>query len=151
MSLVKIKWEGAMKFVGVDDAGSSVSMDASEVYGGSGQGVRPMELLLMALCGCTGIELAHILKKMRIIFDSLIIEVKGERSENHPKIFKSIDVLYRFTGPDLPPKKVYNALKLTDETYCSVSNMLNKTTAISYTFELNGEIYRYPDPDQGVS
>jgi len=147
MPRVKVNWEGNMKFVGEDETGQTVSMDASEVYGGAGQGVRPMEMMLMALGGCTGIELAHIIKKMRIQFDSLNIEVKGERSGDHPKIFKAIEVVYKFTGPDLPPTKVYRALKLTDETYCSVSNMLNKAAYMQYSFELNGSRYSYPDPE----
>lgn len=144
MPEVTVKWKGNMKFVGVDEAGRQVAMDASQIYGGMNQGVRPMELLLMALGGCSGIELAHILKKMRVQFDSLIIEVEGERAEDHPKVFKTIRIVYKFTGPDLPPEKVYHALKLADEKYCSVSNMVAKAAAISYAFELNGTRYEYP-------
>ncbi|MCS5697138.1 OsmC family protein [Desulfofundulus thermocisternus] len=144
MSEVIVKWEGNMKFVGIDEAGRQVAMDASQIYGGMNQGVRPMELLLMALGGCSGIELAHILKKMRVQFDSLLIEVEGKRAEDHPKVFENINIVYKLTGPNLPPEKVYHALKLTDEKYCSVSNMVNKAAAISYAFELNGTRFVYP-------
>ena len=70
MSKVHINWEGNMKFVGADDSGIAIPMDAAEIYGGQGQGVRPMELMLMSLGGCTGIEVTQILNKMRVTFTS---------------------------------------------------------------------------------
>ncbi|MBP2641390.1 MAG: OsmC family protein [Firmicutes bacterium] len=144
MADVRVSWQENMNFVGQDDSGHMVSMDAGPIYGGMNQGIRPMELLLTAVAGCSGIELTHILNKMRISFDSLVIDVKGQRAEDHPKIFTGIQIIYRFTGHGLIPGKVNQALKLTDETYCSVSNMVNKAAEISYSFEINGERYDYP-------
>lgn len=144
MSKVIINWEGNMKFVGKDDANREITMDASPIYGGMGEGIRPMDLLLMSLGGCTGIEVCHILHKMRLHYDSVAIEVEGERAEDHPKIFKNMRIMYRFAGPNLPAEKVYQAIKLAAETYCSVANMLNKAGSITYSFEVNGKTYSYP-------
>ncbi|AQS58055.1 OsmC family protein [Desulforamulus ferrireducens] len=143
MSKVLINWEGNMKFVGVDDSNIQVPMDASEIYGGLGQGVRPMELMLMSLGGCTGIEVTHILKKMRITFEELNIEVKGNRVDDHPKVFGDIQVIYRFKGANVPAEKVNKALQLAEQVYCSAANMMNKVAKIDYCFEINGVKYEY--------
>lgn len=147
MSKVHINWEGNMKFVGADDSGIAIPMDASEIYGGQGQGVRPMELMLMSLGGCTGIEVTHILNKMRVTFNDLRIEVTGNRVEDHPKIFGDIKVIYRFTGENVTAEKVNKALQLAEQVYCSAANMMNKVAKITYSFEINGTMHEYqPKP-----
>lgn len=143
MSKVNISWEGNMKFVGTDDSGFDIPMDASAIYGGANEGVRPMELMLMSLGGCTGIELSHILKKMRVQFDTLKIEVTGNRVEDHPKIFDTINVIYKFTGDNVPAEKVTKAIRLAEQVYCSAANMMNKVAKITYQFEINGTVYEY--------
>ncbi|ABO51337.1 OsmC family protein [Desulforamulus reducens MI-1] len=143
MSKVHINWEGNMKFVGADDSGIAIPMDAAEIYGGQGQGVRPMELMLMSLGGCTGIEVTHILNKMRVTFDELKIEVTGNRVEDHPKVFGDIQVIYRFTGENVPVEKVNKALQLAEQVYCSAANMMNKVAKITYSFEINGTVHEY--------
>ncbi|AEG60717.1 OsmC family protein [Desulforamulus ruminis] len=143
MSKVNITWEGNMKFVGTDDSGIQIPMDAAEIYGGQGQGVRPMELMLMSLGGCTGIEVTHILNKMRVTFDDLKIEVTGSRVQDHPKVFGGIQVVYRFTGKDVSADKVNKALQLAEQVYCSAANMMNKVAKIDYSFEINGTVYEY--------
>ncbi len=147
MSKVHINWEKNMKFVGADDSGIAIPMDASEIYGGQGQGVRPMELMLMSLGGCTGIEVTHILNKMRVTFDDLNIEVTGNRVEDHPKVFGDIQLIYRFTGENVPAEKVNKALQLAEQVYCSAANMMNKVAKITYSFEINGTMHEYqPNP-----
>lgn len=147
MSKVNISWEGNMKFVGTDDTGYKIAMDASAIYGGQNEGVRPMELMLMSLGGCTGIEVSHILNKMRIKFDDLKIEVTGNRVENHPKVFGDIEVIYRFTGENIPAEKVNKALQLAEQVYCSAANIMNKVAKITYSYEINGIVYSY-EPKQ---
>ncbi|AEF93049.1 OsmC family protein [Desulfotomaculum nigrificans CO-1-SRB] len=143
MSKVQVSWEGNMKFVGTDETGFKIPMDAAAIYGGQNQGVRPMELMLMSLGGCTGIEVGHILNKMRVKFDSLNIEVTGERVNDHPKVFSTIHVIYRFTGENIPVEKVMKALQLAEQVYCSAANMLNKVAKITYAVDINGTTYEY--------
>lgn len=144
MGKVIVNWAGKMQFIGDDSAGHQVAMDASPVYGGENRGTRPMDLMLMALGGCTGIEVTHILQKMRVGFDNLAISVEGERSDSHPKIFTRMRVTYHFQGKNIPPDKVAQAIKLADEVYCSAANMLKAAGKIEYTFTINGQDYQYP-------
>ncbi|MEW8957865.1 Protein YhfA [Moorella humiferrea] len=144
MGKVTVNWIGKMQFVGDDGAGHQVAMDASPVYGGENKGTRPMDLMLIALGGCTGIEVTHILQKMRIAFDQLTITVEGERAEDHPKIFTRMRVVYEFVGNNIPPEKVAHAIKLADEVYCSAANMMKTAGTIEYAFKINGEEYPYP-------
>ena len=144
MGKVTVNWAGKMQFVGDDGAGHQVTMDASPVYGGENQGTRPMELMLMALGGCTGIEVSHILQKMRVSFDSLAITVAGERADDHPKIFTQMRVSYHFQGKNIPPEKVAQAIKLADEVYCSAANMMKAAGKIEYAFTINDQEYPYP-------
>lgn len=143
MSQVNITWEGNMKFVGTDDSGFKIPMDASAIYGGKNEGVRPMELMLMSFGGCTGIELGHILNKMRVVYDRLDVEVNGNRVEEHPKVFSDIHVVYRLSGENISAEKVNKALQMAEQVYCSVSNMLKKVAEISYSIEINGRAYKY--------
>ncbi|MFV9511360.1 OsmC family protein [Tepidibacillus sp. LV47] len=143
MSKVNITWEGNMKFVGTDDNGHRIPMDAAAIYGGQNQGVRPMELMLMSLGGCTGIEVGHILNKMRVKYDRFDIEVNGNRVDEHPKVFSDIHVVYRLSGENISPKKVNKAIQMAEQVYCSAANMINKVATVTYSFEINGTVYPY--------
>lgn len=151
MSKVSISWEGNMKFVGTDATGIAVPMDAAAVYGGQNEGIRPMELMLMSIGGCTGIEVAHILNKMRVQYQSFDIEVNGERANDHPKVFTNIDIIYKLTGENISPQKVNKALQLAAEVYCSAANMANKTAKINYKFAINDEVYDYQPSKESVN
>lgn len=145
MSIVNITWEGNMKFVGTDESGLQIPMDASSIYGGKNEGVRPMELMLMSLGGCTGIELGHILNKMRVVYDRLDIEVSGNRVEEHPKVFSDIHIVYRLSGENIPLEKVNKALQMAEQVYCSASNMIKKVAEITYSLEINGTVHKYEE------
>jgi putative redox protein len=93
---------------------------------------RPMELLVHAVAGCTGIDIMSILKKMRLEPTSFHMEVEGERADDHPKRFTSMNIHYAFEG-DLPEDKVIRAIQLSKDRYCSVSHSLNATITISYS------------------
>lgn len=130
-----IKWTGNMAFSGITSSGHEIIMDAAEAVGGQNSGARPMELLLHAVAGCTGIDIISILKKMRLEPSSFQMEVRGERAEDQPKRFTDLNIHYALEG-ELPEDKVIRAIELSKDNYCSVSHSLNATITVSYS--ING-------------
>jgi putative redox protein len=100
--------------------GHKLIVDASEDNGGNNLGPRPKALMLVALGGCTGMDVVSILKKMRVDYNSLEIVVEGDTAEEHPKKFLKMKVIYNFTGKDLPLEKIQKAVDLSRERYCGV-------------------------------
>ncbi|HHY67474.1 MAG TPA: OsmC family protein [Alicyclobacillus sp.] len=135
---VDVKWLGKRAFEALGQtSGHTVRIDAAESAGGEGSGVRPMEMLLMGVGGCTGIDIAMILEKMRLHIDRFEMTLNAERAEKHPQRFTKITVDYVLDGPDLTHEKVKRAVELSYHTYCSALNSLNADFEIRYT--LNGE------------
>ncbi|MBM7691243.1 putative redox protein [Peribacillus deserti] len=132
-----VKWGGKMAFSGITPSGHEIHMDAAAEAGGENTGPRPTELLLHAVAGCTAIDIVSILKKMRLNLTALSIDIEGSRAEEHPKRFTDIHIHYSLEG-DLPEEKAARAIKLSKDTYCSVSNSLNAEIKISY--EINGKM-----------
>lgn len=130
-----VKWTGDMSFSSTTPSGHIIKMDGPEQIGGKNEGPRPTELLLNAVCGCTGIDIISILTKMRLNPSSFEMEIEGERAEDHPKRFTTIHIHYAFEG-DLPEDKVRKAIELSKNKYCSVSQSLNST--ITASFSING-------------
>lgn len=112
--------------------GHRLVVDADESVGGSNRGPRPKPLLLVALAGCTAMDVVSILEKMRVKPDGFSVEVDGELTDEHPKVYKSLHVTYRFNGKDLPIDKLEKAINLSQEKYCGVSAMLSKASALSF-------------------
>lgn len=133
---VTTTWTGKRHFESVGDSGIAVNIDARQEDGGEGQGNRPMELVLMGLTGCTGIDVSLILERMRIPVESLRIEATGERREEHPKAFTQIHLTYHITG-NAPVDKVWRAISLSQDKYCSASASLS--AEIIPHLVLNGE------------
>lgn len=130
----------AFHFEAINEDGNVVLMDGSPSIGGGGQGARPMQLLLMGLGGCSGIDVVHILKKQRQEITSLKMGIDGEREPNvEPSLFRDITVNFLFEGP-MDATKVRRAVELSMEKYCSVAMTLAHTADINYTIQLNGEI-----------
>jgi len=132
---VKTHWLGKMMFIGHTDSDHKVLMDTKPQRGAVSAGASPMELLLTALTGCTGMDVISILSKMKVVEDlvSFQIEAEAERSQEHPKVYKKILLKYIFKFNGEPPKdKVQKAVELSQEKYCSVSAMLGKTADISF-------------------
>ena len=125
-----------MKFEASADSGHTVIMDAAPDVGGSNQGARPMELILMGLGGCTAIDVVHILRKSRQKVTDCRIELQAERSEEVPKVFTKIHVKFLVSGTELNPAKVKRAVDLSAEKYCSASLMLGKVVDITHDFEI---------------
>ncbi len=125
-------------FVAQNSDKIEVHIDASAAIGGTNLGVRPMELLLMGLGGCTAIDVISILKKSRQTVEDLKITVTGERDADVvPSPFSGIHLHYIFKG-NLKPEKVEQAIKLSKEKYCSASVMLEKTAKITSSYEIVG-------------
>jgi putative redox protein len=132
----RVKWVEDVMFVGESDSGHSIVMDGPEEMGGHGTGMRPMELLLLGLGGCTSFDMVQILTKSRQDIRDCVVEIESERSEDIPKVFTKIHVHYKVTGKDLKDSQVNRAVKLSTEKYCSASLMLGKMAEITHDYEI---------------
>lgn len=130
-----IHWVQSKQFSGKNNGLPDIHIDAPSDHGGDPAGVSPKVLLLDALAGCTGIDVVSILEKMRIKFTSFNIEVEGEQTDTHPKVFSTICIKYIFEGTN-EREKVERAVKLSMENYCGISAMLSKTAKIDYEIVL---------------
>ena len=113
-----------------------ITMDGPEKLGGSDAGVRPKELLLMSLAGCTGSDVVSILQKKRVNLTDFEINITAQQTEEHPKVFTDIDLEYVFYGRDIKEKDVERAIELSTNTYCGVSAMLKKAINIKHTYRI---------------
>ena len=130
------KWVDALAFDATADTGQTVRIDTTVEGGGLGSGMNPKKMLLGALNGCSGMDVVDMLKKMRVDFTTFEIEAEAEQTEEHPKVFKYIDMIYRI---DVAPEnldKVERAVSLSHEKYCGISAMLAKHCKINHTIEL---------------
>lgn len=117
-----------------DVSGHKILMDAPASGGGQNLGPGPKRLQLVALSGCTGMDVVSILQKMRVNFKSVDIEVQGEVSDVDPKHYTHMHVIYTFTGKNLPIEKLHKAVRMSEETYCGVEALYRK--AIEVTSEI---------------
>lgn len=132
----RVKWvEGAM-MVGESGSGHAVVMDGAPEFGGRDLGVRPMEMLLLGLGGCTEFDVVHILKRGRHDITSCEVEIEAERAEKDPKIFTRIHVHFKVAGPCLTDKIVSRAVHLSAEKFCSASIMLGRVAEITHDYEV---------------
>jgi len=125
-------WRGDQAFLGENNSGGNVSLGSL----GEEPGFRPMELLLLGLAGCTGIDVVSILKKQRQNLHELKIRVRGKRAEQHPRVYTLIEVTYLLWGEDLDSKAVARAIQLSEEKYCSASAMLGAVAEIHSNYEI---------------
>lgn len=140
MPEAKVIWTGGKQFVAESGSGHALVLDASPEVGGRATGASPMELLLLALAGCTGIDVVFILAdRMKKPLSALSVEVAGKRAENPPKVYTELDVTYRLRGPGLDEKDALRAISLSAEKYCSVSAMLERTATIRSHYEIVDE------------
>jgi putative redox protein len=134
MVKARIKWVQDVMFVGETGSGHAVVMEGAPEHGGRDLGIRPMEMLLLGLGGCTSLDVVHILKKGRHAVSDCIAELEAERAETDPKVFTRIHVHFVVTGKGLKPEAVERAVKLSAEKYCSASIMLGKSAQITHDF-----------------
>ncbi|MBB4040797.1 putative redox protein [Microvirga flocculans] len=130
----RVRLVDSMMFVGESGSGHAVVMDGAPEYGGRNLGIRPMEMLLIGLGGCTAFDVVQILRKGREKITDCDVEVTGERAETDPKVFTKIHIEYRVKGRDLAPTKVERAIQLSKEKYCSASIMLGAVAEITHSW-----------------
>lgn len=130
-SSVSIKWIENMEFL-ADVEGHKISIDIDVESGGNNNGPKPKPLMMVSLGGCTGIDVISILKKMKVEPESFNIIVEGDMTEQHPKVFEKMHVIYEFKGKDLPLDKLERAVELSREKYCGVSAMYKKAFDMTY-------------------
>jgi putative redox protein len=133
---VRVKWVDGMMFLGESESGHAVVMDGPPELGGNNMGVRPMEMLLLGMGGCTSIDVMQILQKGRNNVTDCIADITAERSDSIPKVFTKIHVHFIVTGKGLKEATVERAIKLSAEKYCSASLMLQKAVEITHDFEI---------------
>jgi len=132
----KVKWLDNMTFIGESASGHAVVMDGPEEFGGQNLGIRPMEMLILGLGGCSAFDVMLILKKSRQLVEHCEVELDYDRSEELPKVFTRIHLHFVVSGRSLDPVKVKKAISLSAEKYCSASIMLGKMADITHDFEI---------------
>ena len=136
---VNVKHIKGTHFQGEGSSKVVTNIDTAVTAGGSGHGSNPMELVLMAIAGCSGMDIVSILEKMQVKVQRFETTVEGERASEHPKVFTDIEVVYKFWGNSLPEDKLQRAVQLSMSKYCSVANMIDKAANITYRIEVNPE------------
>ena len=132
-----IQWTGNVQFTGTPDSGHAVAIDGPPELGGRNQGVRPMELMLLGVGGCTSFDVVNILRRGREDVTDCVTEIQAERAETDPKVFTRVHLHFRITGRDISRRKVERAIALTAGKYCSASIMLERAgVAVSHDFEV---------------
>lgn len=132
----RVQWLDGRAFVGESGSGHAVVMDGAPESGGRNIGVRPMEMLLMGLGGCTAFDVVMILERMREKVTGLDIALEAERAAEDPKVFTRVKLIYKVTGRGLKPANVERAVNLSAEKYCSASLMIGKTATIEHAVEI---------------
>ena len=133
---ISVNWVDGLLMVGKSDSGHTITMDGPPESGGENLGVRPMEMLLLGVAGCTMIDVVTTLKKMRQDLSHLETKISAERATDHPKVFTDIHIQFIVKGKDLDSMKVDKAITLSAEKYCSASIMLGEKATITHDFEV---------------
>jgi putative redox protein len=128
---IEVSWKGEMLFESVAPEGT-VMIDAAEDAGGQGKGLRPKAMMLTSLAGCTAMDVASLLKKMRAEVADFKIEVEGNLTEEHPKVYDKVKVIYKFYDKDFQKDKIEKAVNLSVDRYCGVFEMFRKFSDISH-------------------
>lgn len=132
----RIKLIEGVSFAGQSESGHTVVMDGPPDAGGKNLGVRPMEMLLLGMGGCSAFDVVHILRKSRQPITDCIAEIDATRADTDPKVFTKIHMHFIVTGKGLDAKRVEQAIKLSAEKYCSASIMLGKVAEVTHDFEI---------------
>jgi putative redox protein len=132
----RVKWVENAMFLGESGSGHTVVMDGPPDSGGRNLGARPMEMLLLAMGGCTAFDVVHILRKGRHHVADCELQLEAERAETDPKVFTKIHIHYVVKGKGLTDATVKRAIDLSAEKYCSASIMLGKSAEITHDYEI---------------
>lgn len=131
-----ISWHEGLHFTAVATSGHEITLDGDPLVGGSDLGARPLELMLMSLAGCTGMDVISILKKKRQEVTAFAVKTHAERAENHPKVFTAVTIEYIVTGRNIDPKAVERAIELSETAYCPAQTMLAQAVPIQHTYQI---------------
>lgn len=131
-----VRWVQDVMFIGESGSGHAVVMDGAPDAGGRNLGVRPMEMLLLGLGGCTAFDVVMILKRGREPVADCVVDIDAQRAETDPKVFTHITMHYRISGRGLDPKKVERAVSLSEDKYCSATAIIAKTAQFSRKIEI---------------
>lgn len=131
-----VKQVKGITFVGKADSGHWVTMDGPESFGGSNSAVRPKELIMIGLGGCTGSDVVTILQKKKINVEGFEMNITSDVQEEHPQVFTKIHIEYVFYGKSIEPKDVERAIELSMTKYCSVTAMLQKAMPVTHSFRI---------------
>jgi putative redox protein len=132
---INVKWIDGMSFES-DVAGYKIFIDSDPEFGGQNRGPKPKPLMMVALAGCTGMDLVSLMNKMRVEYDSLNVVVEGELTEEHPKHFTKMKVIYEISGKNVDLAKVEKAVTMSKEKYCGVSYSYKKAMEIEYEIRI---------------
>jgi putative redox protein len=128
-------WKKEMEFeTSIDE--HNISIDAMKEHGGQNQGVSPKKLMLSALAGCTGMDVVSILKKMKVSFQEFQIHIEANITEEHPKHYDKLHIVYEFALQDADKDKLQKAIELSQEKYCGVSYMFKQFAQITYEIKI---------------
>lgn len=133
----KVTWQRGMRFVGVSGSGHAVVVDTLPEQGGYGTAPSNTELLLIALCGCTGMDVVSILKKKRIDFHDFEVAAEAELAPDLPKRLTAIELVYRIWGGAVRREALEQAVELSQSKYCTISNTVKGVARISYRCEID--------------
>ena len=133
---INVRWTEDMAFEATVNE-HRIVLDASPEVGGKNLGPRPKPLLMVSLAGCTGMDVISILKKMKVTLTGFNVKVVGDLTDDHPKQYTALKLLYEFTGHDLPLDKIKHAIELSMQKYCGVSATLRKSLEITYEIQLH--------------
>lgn len=131
-----IKQIQGITFAGKTDSKHWVPMDGPENFGGSDAGIRPKELLLLSLGGCTASDVASILNKKRVNLENFEINISADMTDEHPKVYTKINLEYVFYGKGIKEADVERAIELSQTKYCGVTAMLQKAMEITHTYKI---------------
>ncbi len=130
-----------LQFSAVSDSNHAIILDAGKDMSYD-QGCRPKELVLIGLIGCTGMDVASLLTKMRVPYKNITVSADAELSTAHPKIFTKIHIIYTIIGDNIDESKVEKAITLSNERYCGVTVMLEKSARITYSYNIEKDKQR---------
>jgi putative redox protein len=136
MPSAKVTFVDGLRFVATAGSGHSIVMDGDPEFGGMNSGARPMELLLVGLGGCTGMDVVSVLKKKRQDVSALEIDVTGEKADEHPKKYTSIRIEFLIRGRNISEEAVRRAIDLSMDKYCSVKATLEGVAKVSYGYRI---------------
>jgi putative redox protein len=132
----KITWINGRAFLGESGSGHAVVMDGAPEAGGRNIGVRPMEMLLLGLGGCTAFDVVMILEKSREKVHGCEVALEAERATEEPKVFTKVKMIYTLRGENLKPAAVERAINLSAEKYCSATKMFEKTASVEHEWQI---------------